>query len=126
MKPLRPHLEDPDSFARLVDDVQRPEGYRLVGVSEGERVVAVAGFRVVNNLSWGRSLYVDDLSTHPEARRRGYAGALLEWCDQEARRLGCRELHLDSAVGPEREDALRLYFNAGLRITAYHFVKRLP
>jgi hypothetical protein len=40
-------------------------------------------------------------------------------------RCGCDQLHLDSGVGPEREDAHRLYFNAGLRITAYHFVKGL-
>jgi hypothetical protein len=39
----------------------------------------------------------------------------------EACRAGCDELHLDSGVGPEREDAHRLYFNAGLRIASYHF-----
>jgi GNAT superfamily N-acetyltransferase len=125
MQALRTHLTDAGSFARHVDEVQRPEGYRLVGVSEGDRVVAVAGFRVVNMLASGRTLYVDDLSTHPDARRRGYAAALLQWCEQEARRLDCDELHLDSAVGPEREDAHRLYFDRRLRIAAYHFEKGL-
>jgi hypothetical protein len=28
-------------------------------------------------------------------------------------------------VGPEREDAHRLYFNVGLRITSYHFAAPL-
>jgi GNAT superfamily N-acetyltransferase len=125
MRELRPHWDEPDAFVRQVDELQRPEGYRLVGAHEGDRVVAVAGFRVVNNLPWGRALYVDDLSTHPDARRRGHGAALVAWCEQEARRLDCDELHLDSAVGPEREDAHRLYFNSGMRITAYHFVKRL-
>jgi hypothetical protein len=50
----------------------------------------------------------------------------MRWCLDEAARLGCDELHLDSGVGPEREDAHRLYFNAGLRITSYHFARRLP
>ncbi|HEY6777614.1 MAG TPA: GNAT family N-acetyltransferase, partial [Thermoleophilaceae bacterium] len=68
-------------------------------------------------------LYIDDLSTLPEARRRGHARALLDWCLEEARRLGCDQLHLDSGVEPEREDAHRLYFNAGLRITSYHFAR---
>jgi GNAT superfamily N-acetyltransferase len=80
---------------------------------------------VLNNLFGGRTLYVDDLSTLPEARGRGHAGRLLEWCEEEARRLGCDELHLDSAVGPERLDAHRLYFNRRLRITAFHFEKSL-
>ena len=79
MKALRTQLTDAESFARHVDEVQRPEGYRLVGVSEGGRVLAVAGFRVLNTLADGRMLYVDDLSTHPDARRRGHAGALVEW-----------------------------------------------
>jgi GNAT superfamily N-acetyltransferase len=125
MRALRTHLGDAEMFARHVDEVQRPEGYRIVGAFEGEQVVAVAGFRVMNTLFSGRVLYIDDLSTHPDARRRGYAGALLDWCDEEGRRLGCDELHLDSAVGPERLDAHRLYFNKGLRIASYHFTKSL-
>ena len=44
---------------------------------------------------------------------------------QGYRRLGCDELHLDSGVGPEREDAHRLYFNTGLRITSFHFARPL-
>jgi GNAT superfamily N-acetyltransferase len=126
MRALRSHLEDEAEFVRRVDDVQRPEGYRLVGAFEDDRCVAVAGFRVIHNLAWGDCLYVDDLSTHPDGRRRGYGRALLEWCAAEAERLGCAQLHLDSGVGPEREDAHRLYFiyfNTGLRITSYHFAK---
>jgi GNAT superfamily N-acetyltransferase len=125
MKALRPHYGERDEFVRRVDEVQRAQGYRLVGAFEDDRVVAVAGFRVIESLVWGRALYVDDLSTLPDARRRGHAARLLEWCAEEARRQGCGQLHLDSAVGPEREDAHRLYFNQGLRITAFHFEKRV-
>jgi hypothetical protein len=45
----------------------------------------------------------------------------MRWLAVEACRAGCEQLHLDSGVGPEREDAHRLYFNAGLRISSYHF-----
>jgi GNAT superfamily N-acetyltransferase len=88
-------------------------------------VSAVAGFRVLETLAHGRLLYVDDLSTHPAARRRGHARALLEWCAREARRLGCAELQLDSGVGPDRLGAHRLYFNSGMRIGAHHFERAL-
>ena len=125
MRALRTHYTDEDEFVRRVDEVQRLEGYRIVGAFEGERCVAVAGFRVIRNLVSGDTLYVDDLSTLPEARRRGHARALLEWLKEEARRQGCNELDLDSAVGPERQDAHRLYFNVGLRIAAYHFTAPL-
>ncbi len=127
MRELRPHYADEAEFVRHVDDVQRAEGYRLIGAFEEGRedAVAVAGFRIGHMLSRGRHLYVDDLSTLPAARRRGYGRALLDWLDEEARRLDCDRLHLDSGVEADREDAHRLYFNTGLRISAYHFSRGL-
>jgi GNAT superfamily N-acetyltransferase len=123
MQALRPAFVDADAFVRQVDDFQRPEGYRLVGALEGDEVVAVAGFREVHYLAWGHALYVDDLSTLPEARRHGHARRLLEWLLEEARRLECDELHLDSGVGDHRADAHRLYMNFGMRITSHHFAR---
>ena len=123
MRALRAQYGDEDAFVTRVDQVLRPEGYRLAGAFEApkEAAVAVAGFRVGTSLDWGRYIYVDDLSTLPEARRRGHARALLDWLQEEALRLDCDQLHLDSAVGPQRADAHRLYLNSGLQITAHHF-----
>ncbi len=125
MRELRTHLTDAESFAARVDALQRPEGYRLVGAfdADGAPAAAVAGFRAGHNLAWGRYIYLDDLSTHPDARRRGHARALLDWVLEEARRLGCDELHLDSGVGDARADAHRLYLNARMRITSHHFAR---
>jgi GNAT superfamily N-acetyltransferase len=125
MQALRTALADADAFARQVNEAQRPEGYRLAAVFEGEDVVAVAGFRELHYLAWGHALYVDDLSTHPEARRRGHGRRLLDWLLDEAHRLGCDELHLDSGVGDHRADAHRLYMNFGMRITSHHFARRV-
>lgn len=126
MRALRAHLSDEDEFVRRVDELQRPQGYRLVAVVEGDGTVsAVAGFRVLEMLAYGRVLYVDDLSTLPSARRRGHGRALLEWCAGEAQRTNCAALQLDSNVGPERQDAHRLYFNNGMRISSYHFTREL-
>jgi GNAT superfamily N-acetyltransferase len=127
MRALRTDLSDPEAFARHVDKVQRAEGYRLVAVFEDDPdAVAVAGFRIGHSLAWGRYLYIDDLSTLPEARRRGHARALLDWLIAEAERLGCDQLHLDSGVGLDRADAHRLYLNAGMVIAAHHFARRVP
>ena len=125
MRALRSELVDEAGFVHLVDEVQRPEGYRLLGIFDesSPQPSAVAGFRVCHSLSWGRFLYVDDLSTHPAARRRGYARRLLDSLVEEARRLGCGQLHLDSGVGLDRADAHRLYLSAGLVISAHHFAR---
>jgi GNAT superfamily N-acetyltransferase len=125
MRELRPNLESEEAFVRQVDEVQRAEGYRLAGCFEEgrEQAVAAIGFREMTILAFGRHVYVDDLSTHPERRRRGHARALLDWVLEEARRLGCGQLHLDSGVGLDRAAAHRLYMNAGMVIAAHHFAR---
>jgi GNAT superfamily N-acetyltransferase len=127
MRALRTDLEDERAFVSAVDERQRPQGYRLVAVFEAgdPSAVAVGGFRLGNSLMWGRYMYVDDLSTLPQARRRGHGRRLLDWLVEEARRLECDQLHLDSGVGHYRVDAHRLYFNVGLEIIAHHFARPL-
>ncbi len=127
MHELRSAYGDEPVFVEYVDTVLRPAGYRLTGAfTPGrETAVAVAGFRVGNSLAWGRYLYVDDLSTAADARREGHAGTLLDWVIDEAQKLGCGQLHLDSNTGAERFDAHRLYHNHGLAIYSHHFARGL-
>lgn len=123
MRELRPHLTSEDAFVAAVR-VQRKEGYRLVAsFDQAGTVAAVAGFRHLTNLYAGSHLYIDDLNTLPSARRQGHASALLSWVDEEARRLGCAAVHLDS--GTHRHDAHRLYLSSGYVIPALHFSKAL-
>lgn len=114
-------------FVEHVDIVLRPAGYRLVGAfaSDHKHAVAIAGFRITNSLAWGHYLYVDDLSTAPDAQRQGHGGALLDWLVEEGGRLGCDQLHLDSGTGPERFEAHRLYHSHGLAIYSHHFSRGL-
>ena len=120
---LRPNVGPELVFTDHIDKVLRPEGYRLVGffVKEDTYAVAVAGFRVINYLAWGHSMYCDDLSTRFEHRKQGYAGRLIDWMIDEAKRLLLAEFHLDSGLGEDRADAHRLYFNKKLRIADFHF-----
>jgi GNAT superfamily N-acetyltransferase len=123
---LRPRLETADRITSQID-AQRSDGYRVVASFEDgdEDAAAVAGFRIVHNLAWGRFAYVDDLVTRAARRGRGPADAVMAWVEREARRQGCGELHLDSGVGPERADAHRFYFRHGMRISSYHFGRAL-
>lgn len=125
MRVLRGDVGGEESFVRRIDEIQRPEGYRMVAAFEdGDSIAAaVAGFRTGHSLAWGHYLYVDDLATQPDARRRGHGRALLEWLVDEGKKLGCDQLHLDSGVGLDRTDAHRLYLNTGLVIAAPHFAR---
>jgi GNAT superfamily N-acetyltransferase len=123
MLELRTNIGPESAFSEHVDKVLRPEGYRVIGffVKEDLYAAAVAGFRIVNHLAWGHTLYCDDLGTRFEHRKHGYASQLMDWMIDEARRLDCDELHLDSGVGPDRTDAHRLYFSKRMRISSHHF-----
>jgi GNAT superfamily N-acetyltransferase len=123
MLELRPRWDTAAAVVAFIDNSLRPAGYRLVGVFDGNQsdAVAAAGFRELRSLAWGHYLYVDDVSTLPSVRRRGYGGRLMGWLDQEAARLGCEGLHLDSGVAADRAPAHRLYMRHKLRISAHHF-----
>jgi len=122
MRALRPHHGDRDTWVVRVDELQRREGYRLVAAfDDGADAVAVAGFRLGHNLPWGRFIYVDDLSTLPAGRGRGHGEALMHWIFEEAQRLECDQVHLDSGTVPERWAAHRLYHRVGMSISSHHF-----
>ncbi|MEO7001043.1 MAG: GNAT family N-acetyltransferase [Ktedonobacterales bacterium] len=128
LRPARSQLRSPEVFVNWINTQQRPEGYRLVAAfddAEGAATTAVAaaGFRFLHTLAWGAYLYVDDLVTLPQYRGQGHAHALLQWIEQEAERLGCEQLHLDS--GSQRHTAHRFYLNHGFDIIAHHFKRDL-
>lgn len=123
---LRPQLGSTEALTARVDE-QRAGGYRVAAsFAVGDRdAAAVAGFRIGESLHMGRHCYVDDLVTRAARRGQGHADAVLGWVEEEARARGCAWLHLDSGVGPEREDAHRFYFRHGMRIASFHFSRPL-
>jgi len=124
MRQLRPHLTSA-GFVRLVNEVQRPQGYRLVGSWDAAsgKVVAAAGFRLQHMLAHGHVLVVDDLSTVPAARGQGHASRLLAWLEREARFQHCVQVHLDA--GTHRYEAHRLYVRNGFAIRSFRLTRRL-
>lgn len=122
MHQLRPKLTR-ESYVAEVRHLMDAEGFRLAAISDEGRVRAVAGYRVFTMLYCGRLLYVDDFVTDEHARSLGHGAALLTWLKEEARRQGCSELQLISAV--VRERAHRFYFREGLGVECFHFRVRL-
>jgi len=118
---LRPHLQK-DQYVQQVKEMQQ-EGYQLLYIAVTEqqttKVAAIAGFRNMYMLAGGKIIYIDDLSTLPEYRGKGYAGQLLDYIHQLARETGKAAVHLDS--GYQRNDAHRLYLNKGYKLAAHHF-----
>ena len=124
---LRPKLKDINGFVEQINKIQRPQGYRLLGIFEDGRsnAVAVCGFHEETNLVSGTHIHIDDLVTVPQYRKHGYGTRLLEEVQRIARAHGVTQIHIDSNVGGERTTAHRIYFQHGFEINAYHFVCEL-
>jgi GNAT superfamily N-acetyltransferase len=118
---LRPHLKQHEFLPQVKR--QQLQSYRILAVKADGCVVSVAGFRLAEFLAWGKVLYIDDLSTLPESRGRGYGAALMQWLIGYAGSCGCNAVHLDT--GYSRYDAHKLYLNSGLKLSSHHMSLQL-
>ena len=121
MSELRPHLKR-DSFLSIIRHMET-EGYRLSYIDDGDKVVAVTGYRIYTNLFMGKHLYVDDLVTLESERSKGYGKQLIKWLRDIATNEDCKFFHLDS--GTHRGRAHKFYFEQGFTIASYHFSQEL-
>lgn len=123
---LRPHLT-PETALAMLQQQQANEHFSVafIDLEDGSDAPAVITYRLMTFLFSGKTCYIDDLSTHPNARGNGYAGKLLDFVKEQAQQAGCVTLSLDSGHGPERNDAHRLYLNKDFRISSHHFSQKL-
>lgn len=117
MSQLRPALIAKEFVGRV--QAQQAEGYQLASLEHEGAVVSVAGFRVQNMLSSGKTFYVDDLVTDANARSKGHGEAMIQWLIALAREANCNSFSLDS--GTHRQEAHAFYLRQRLRITSFHF-----
>jgi ribosomal protein S18 acetylase RimI-like enzyme len=118
MRELRPHLS---SVAEFVERWRRQTqaGYRLLAAWNDGTPVALAGYRIQENLVHGRFLYVDDLVTNRERRSRGHGELLMRYLFDRTRVEGCKRLVLDTPL--DNVLGHRFYYRNGLVATALRF-----
>lgn len=118
MQELRPHLSDAADFARQVTR-QAEQGYRLLAAYQDGLLAGLAGYRLTENLIYGRFVYVDDLVITASLQRAGIGAGLLDAVRREAVALRCRHFVLDT--GLHMAHAQRFYFRQGLLARGMHF-----
>jgi GNAT superfamily N-acetyltransferase len=122
MKELRPHLSDRAAYGAQIAQ-QRAQGYRLLAAWRDGAIVGLAGYRLQDNLLYGRFIYVDDLVVTASLHRSGFGECLLQAARQQAVALHCKHFVLDT--GLHMALAQRFYFRQGLLAKGMHFVEPL-
>ncbi|HEY4316501.1 MAG TPA: GNAT family N-acetyltransferase [Herbaspirillum sp.] len=119
MQELRPHLNDRAAYVAQIAR-QRTQGYRLLAAWRDGAVAGLAGYRLQENLIYGRFVYVDDLVVTAALHRAGLGEQLLQAARQQAVELNCKHFVLDT--GLHMALAQRFYFRQGLLARGMHFV----
>jgi GNAT superfamily N-acetyltransferase len=122
MLSLRPHLRGPEELVARVMR-QREAGYRLLAGWRDGVPIALAGYRVEENLIHGKFVYVDDLVTAESTRREGLGARMLDGVAAIGRELGLKRLVLDTAI--DNVFAHRFYYRQGLLARALRFSREL-
>jgi GNAT superfamily N-acetyltransferase len=122
MQELRPHLNDRAAYIEQLA-LQFTQGYRLLAAWQDGVIVGLAGYRLQNNLIYGRFVYVDDLVVTASLHRSGIGEQLLQTAREQAVELHCKHFVLDT--GLHMALAQRFYFRQGLLARGMHFVEPL-
>jgi ribosomal protein S18 acetylase RimI-like enzyme len=118
MRELRPQLRNAEDLLTAIA-TQREQGYRLLVAWVGDKPVALAGYRQLDNLIHGRFLYVDDLVTSASERGQGQGARLLAELKVLAQARSCQRLVLDTGLANSL--AQRFYFRSGFLTQGLHF-----
>lgn len=115
------HLRAQFSAEEIARRIRRAErsGFRILMARDGDEDVGVVTFGPIDDVCWGRTLYVHDLVAHPTRRGQGIGGRLLEAVFSLARAEGFDHVRLCS--GLERHDAHRFYEAHGMTCFSKQF-----
>lgn len=108
MKQLRTHLNE-EIYLELVLEAREKDGYKMLALIAGEEIVAVAGFKPMITLYYGRFIWICDLVTDKNKRSKGYGEKLLTHIHAWAKENNYESVALSS--GLQRSDAHRFYEN---------------
>jgi GNAT superfamily N-acetyltransferase len=112
-------MKDTD-FALFVEEM-KDTGYQCIAAYEGEKLVASVGFWIGVRFYCGKYMYVNNFVVSSDERAKGIGSQIMLWLEEEAKRLKCKAVVLDSYV--TNSAAHKFYFEKGYVISNFHFKK---
>jgi len=117
MHQVREDLSEKDLLKIISEQIKN--GYKLAYVLKNDQVICVAGFSILQKLSLGKHLYIDDFITDKSVKSTDAGKALLDFLKIYAKQQNCKSIELDSLV--QRYDAHKFYLSQDMQIVSHHF-----
>lgn len=97
---------------------RKEEGYRMVGVFDGNKCVSSAGFWIGVRFYCGKFIQLDNMVTLPEYRSKGAGKIITDFIKEIGKTENCLKVLVDTYV--ENFDAHRFFLKEGFIIRGYH------
>jgi GNAT superfamily N-acetyltransferase len=107
-------------WADMLNKFEKDENMHLLVAIEDNRAVSSVQMAIVESLTHNVRPFavIENVVTHEDYRKKGYASALLERATEIARDRGCYKVFLET--GSNRESTLNFYRNNGFTIDEKH------
>ncbi|GFI04865.1 MAG: GNAT family N-acetyltransferase [Lachnospiraceae bacterium] len=105
--------EESEQLRKTWQGIVNDENHHLIVCEENGRIAASCVCVIIPNLTRGVRPYafIENVVTHKDYRRKGYATAVLDYAKQIAERENCYKMML--LTGAKEEGTLNFYRNAG-------------
>jgi len=102
---LYPHIPQEDEAFLFTIRKLQVEGYNLAYIEKNGTAASLVGFRVGENLAWGKYIFIDELATAPKYRHQGLASAIIDWLADYAKTKKCSKIFLDFVMMDQKAKA---------------------
>lgn len=112
--------QDMQLWADMLDKFEKDDNMHLLVAVEDGKAVSSVQMAIVESLTHNVRPFavIENVVTHEDYRKKGYASALLERATEIARERGCYKVFLET--GSNRESTLNFYRNNGFVIDEKH------
>lgn len=118
--------QDIEAWKQLINEINKSERLFLLVVEEDNRVVSTVQLGIIPSLTHNMRSFavVENVVTHENYRKRGFASMLLQEAIKIAQDKNCYKIFLET--GSNRESTLNFYKENGFEIDTKHsFLKKL-
>ena len=118
--------QDIEAWKQLINEINKSERLFLLVVEEDNRVVSTVQLGIIPSLTHNMRSFavVENVVTHENYRKKGFASLLLQEAIKIAQDKNCYKIFLET--GSNRESTLNFYKENGFEIDTKHsFLKKL-